>query len=284
MSSVLTTAQAMKMEANLQAINGNRRSSSLRSTRRDKTRPSQSAPVASNSTGMCPSLKSRSRTTATASRVEYPCGQCRTNCQSDCLICTPCQTWFHFKCSGLDERELDFHIRNPEEDWICPQCAAAESATSPETTPVVDSFVPCTDYASFTDEPDILLPTPLPPVSTPLPSESPQPTPLPPGFSHFPEDLRTSEKSSDLIFVAYNVNRLESRLCEFLQFLDTVNPDVVLLSETKYPDGCVPKSTVRSLFDRGYRSEWSGRPISKGGGGTAVIMKKCFHNVRRLKA
>lgn len=62
------------------------------------------------------------------------------------------------------------------------------------------------------------------------------------------------------------------RALELVAFLESANPDVVLLSETHIPDACVPAMLESSLKDHGYKAFFKGREMKKGGG-VAVLVK-----------
>ena len=51
----------------------------------------------------------------------YPCGQCQQNCLTKCILCDVCQTWQHFKCSGLRSDDIKL-LANSRMQFVCITC------------------------------------------------------------------------------------------------------------------------------------------------------------------
>ena len=65
-------------------------------------------------------LKRKSRTeskaTAKISKVQYPCGTCEKECDSECVACDLCDRWFHLDCVKCTVEDVE------EIDWFCTTC------------------------------------------------------------------------------------------------------------------------------------------------------------------
>ncbi len=55
----------------------------------------------------------------------YPCGVCRRNCVSDCLMCGHCKTWFHSTCEGVDQNGLK-NWADVDGDYVCRSCRTVD--------------------------------------------------------------------------------------------------------------------------------------------------------------
>ena len=207
----------------------------------------------------------------------------------DTIQCSRCETWYHRKkkCCGLTKKQWD-HFSGPDVEWFCGRDSCLPIATpvptdtrstSPEMMPDPSATpVPLENVDNLSNS--FILNTPLSPPSTPLPSCL--------VGSHTHADLvalRSGE--SDLFSVHFNMNGLgvTEKFVLFLSFLTTAHPDVVFLSETKYPEGGVPKLVTAALFNIGYRSVWQGRTEGgEHGGGVAILMKRDVFTIKaRIK-
>ena len=54
---------------------------------------------------------------------DFPCSVCGKQVNTDAIFCNSCDLWVHFKCSQLDQSEIDFLINSEDsEPWTCIKC------------------------------------------------------------------------------------------------------------------------------------------------------------------
>ena len=44
--------------------------------------------------------------------------------KQDCISCTTCKKWFHFKCSNLNSNDFLEHVKDEGKKWECKYCIA----------------------------------------------------------------------------------------------------------------------------------------------------------------
>ena len=59
--------------------------------------------------------------TSTQRSAFWPCGSCRLNCKSDCILCDSCKQWFHAKCENLSVADLDIQ-KDASVTYTCNDC------------------------------------------------------------------------------------------------------------------------------------------------------------------
>ena len=68
--------------------------------------------------------------TSTQRSAFWPCGSCRLNCKSDCILCDSCKQWFHAKCENLSVADLDIQ-KDASVTYTCDDCFDIVIGTSP---------------------------------------------------------------------------------------------------------------------------------------------------------
>lgn len=58
-------------------------------------------------------------------KKEWPCGHCKKNCESSCVLCGVCDQWFHCNCESVFSDKLKLISNNPE-DYICVSCRSED--------------------------------------------------------------------------------------------------------------------------------------------------------------
>ena len=47
----------------------------------------------------------------------------------DCISCSTCNKWFHFKCSNLSFEVFQEHVKDKERNWECKYCLTNKCKT-----------------------------------------------------------------------------------------------------------------------------------------------------------